>query len=69
MVSGRGAADSVRGWNMGKRVVEVTLVLTVVGVCGACTEVVTVGIDVLVGTVEEELWVEAVIRGGSEERS
>ena len=45
-MSGRGEASSVRGWNMGKSVVDVTLVLTVVGVCGACTEVVTVGIDV-----------------------
>jgi hypothetical protein len=54
---------------MGKSVVDVTLVLTAIGMWGACTEVVTVGIDVVVGTVEEELWVEAVIRGGSEERS
>jgi hypothetical protein len=52
---------------MGKSVVDVTLVLTALGMCGACTEV--VGMDVVVGTVEEELWVEAVIRGGSEERS
>ena len=63
-MSGRGEAGSVRGWNM-----DVTLVLTAIGMCGACTEVVTVGMDVVVGTVEEELWVEAVIRGGSEERS
>ena len=68
-MSGRGEADSVRGWNMGKSVVDVTLVLTAIGMWGACTEVVTVGIDIVVGTVEEELWVEAVIRGGSEERS
>lgn len=68
-MSGRGEADSVRGWNMGKSVVDVTLVLTALGMCGACTEVMTVGMDVVVGTVEEELWVEAVIRGGSEERS
>ena len=68
-MSGRGEAGSVRGWKMGKSVVDVTLVLTAIGMCGACTEVVTAGIDVLVGTVEEELWVEAVIRGGSEERS
>ena len=69
-MSGRGEADSVRGWNMGKSVVDVTLVLTALGMCGACTtEVVPVGMDVVVGTVEEELWVEAVIRGGSKERS
>ena len=68
-MSGRGEADSVRGWNMGKSVVDVTLVLTALGMCGACTEVMTVGMDGGVGTVEEELWVEAVIRGGSEERS
>ena len=48
---------------------DVTLVFTALGMCGACTEVMTVGMDVVVGTVEEELWVEAVIRGGSEERS
>jgi hypothetical protein len=54
---------------MGKSVVDVTLVLTALGMCGACTEVVPVGMDVVVGTVEEELWMEAVIRGGSEEWS
>jgi len=68
-VSGRGEADAVRGWNMGKSVEDVTLVLAALGMCGACTEAMTVGMDVVVGTVEEELWVEAVIRGGSEERS
>ena len=45
-MSGRGEAGSVRGWKMGKSVVDVTLVLTAIGMCGACTEVVTVGIDV-----------------------
>ena len=54
---------------MGKSVVDVTLMLADLGICGACTEVMAVGMDVVVGTVEEELWVEAVIRGGIEERS
>ena len=68
-MSGRGEADSVRGWNMGKGVVDVTLVLTALGMCGACTEVMTVGMGVVEETVEEELRVGAVTRGGSEERS
>ena len=42
---------------MGKKVVDVTLVLTALGMCGACTEVMTVGMDVVEGTVEEKLWV------------
>ena len=68
-MSGRGAADSVRGWNMGKSDVDVTLVLAALRMCGACTEVMAVGMEVVEETVEEELGVGAVIRGGSEERS
>ena len=52
-MSGMGAADSVRGWNMGKSVVDVTLVLAALGMCGACTEVMTVGMDVVEGNMEE----------------
>ena len=64
-MSGRGEADSVRGWNMGQSVVDVTLVFTALGMCGACTEVMTVGMDVFEEAVEEELWVGAMTRGGS----
>ena len=54
---------------MGKKVVGVTLMLAALGLCGACTEVMAVGMGVVEETVEEELWVGAVTRGGSEERS
>ena len=59
-MSGRGEADSVRGWNMGKSVVDVTLVLTALGMCGACTEVMTVGMDVVVWTVRWWIQLEVV---------
>ena len=54
---------------MVKKVVGVTLMLAALGLCGACTEVMTVGMGVVEETVGEELRVGTVTRGGSEERS
>ena len=54
---------------MGKKVVGVTLMLAALGLCSACTEVMTVGMGVVEETVEEELRVGTMTRGGSEERS
>jgi hypothetical protein len=54
---------------MGKIVVGGTLVLAALGLCGACTELVTVEIDVVEELVKDLVLVVAVTRGGSEERS
>ena len=55
---------------MGKKVVGVSLMLAALGLCGACTEVVTVEIAVVEDAVEDAVVrVGAVTRGGSEERS
>ena len=54
---------------MGKKVVGVTSMLAALGLCSACTEMMTVGMGVVEETVEEELRVGTVTRGGSEERS
>ena len=54
---------------MGKIVVGGTLVLAALGLCGACTEVVTVEIDVVEEVMEDVVLVVVVTRGGSEECS
>ena len=52
---------------MGKKVVGVTIMLAAIGLCGACSEVLTVEIAVVEDVVEDAVVrVGAVTRGGSE---